>query len=155
MKIRLCYASTRNESSTDLIEDLNSILNVARDFNEKNKIFGVLYYANNHFFQCLEGDKAIVLELFQRITLDARHCEIIEFEVIEIDQIIFKNWSMKYVQKGSKIELFFKSLGLEVFTPSALNEDNLIILLNELASEKQTRIRRKVGLNQRGVTSYL
>ncbi|WP_159152518.1 BLUF domain-containing protein [Acinetobacter johnsonii] len=155
MKIRLCYASTRNESSTDLIEDLNSILSVARDFNEKNTIFGVLYYANNQFFQCLEGDKAIVLELFDRIKLDLRHYNIIEFEVVDIDQAIFKNWSMKYVQKGSKIELFFNNLGLEVFTPSALNEDNLIILLNELASEKQTRIRRKVGLNQRGVTSYL
>ena len=155
MKIRLCYASTRNESSTDLIEDLSSILNMARDFNEKNTIFGVLYYANNHFFQCLEGDKEIVLELFDRIKLDLRHYNIIEFEVVDIDQVIFKNWSMKYVQKGSKIELFFNNLGLEVFTPSALNEVNLIILLNELASEKQTRIRRKVGLNQRGVTSYL
>lgn len=62
---------------------------------------------------------------------------------------------MKYVQNGSKIKLFFNNLGLEVFTPSALNEDNLIILLNELAIEKQTWIRRKVGLNQRGVTSYL
>ena len=69
----------------------------------------MLYYANNQFFQCLEGDKAIVLELFDRIKLDLRHYNIIEFEVVDIDQVIFKNWSMKYVQKGSKIELFFNN----------------------------------------------
>ena len=51
MIIRLCYASIRHESSNDLIEDLNSILSTARNFNRKNEIYGVLYYANNHFFQ--------------------------------------------------------------------------------------------------------
>lgn len=57
MKIRLCYASTRKQSDNDLIEDLNDILNTARDFNSKNLVFGVLYYANNHFFQCIEGER--------------------------------------------------------------------------------------------------
>jgi hypothetical protein len=60
MNIRLCYASSRHELIDDLIEDLSDILTVARDFNSKNDIFGVLYYANNAFFQCLEGEKVIV-----------------------------------------------------------------------------------------------
>ena len=37
MIIRLCYASIRHESSNDLIEDLNSILSTARNFNRKNE----------------------------------------------------------------------------------------------------------------------
>jgi hypothetical protein len=50
MKIRLCYASSRHDSMDDLIEDLSDILSVARDFNFKNDIYGVLYYANNASF---------------------------------------------------------------------------------------------------------
>ena len=155
MLIRLCYASTRNELANDLIEDLNAILNTARDFNGKNKIFGVLYYANNHFFQCLEGEKSIVQALFQSIKNDARHNSIIEFEIMGIDKISFKNWSMKYVQKSSKVDLFFNQLGYDSFTPAALNNAHLNSLLNELLKEKQTRVRKKVGLNQRGISSFL
>jgi hypothetical protein len=46
-------------------------------------------------------------------------------------------------------------MGYELFTPTALNEDNLDIFLKELLSEKQTRMRKKVGLNQRGVSTFL
>jgi len=155
MIIRLCYASIRHESSNDLIEDLNSILSTARNFNRKNEIYGVLYYANNHFFQCIEGENHIVKELFQRIKTDTRHQNIIEFEITSIDTISFKNWSMKYVQKCSKIDLFFNNLGFKMFTPTALKDENLDIFLKVLLCEKQVSIRKKVGLNLRGVTPYL
>lgn len=155
MKIRLCYASTRKQSDNDLIEDLNDILNTARDFNSKNLVFGVLYYANNHFFQCLEGERSVVLELFQNIMKDSRHTDIIEYNVIQIDLISFKNWSMKYVQKCSKVDMFFNQLGYEQFTPSALNDENLSVFIAELLNEKQSRLRKKVGLNQRGISNFL
>jgi Sensors of blue-light using FAD len=137
MIIRLCYASIRHESSNDLIEDLNSILSTARNFNRKNEIYGVLYYANNHFFQCIEGENHIVKELFQRIKTDTRHQNIIEFEITSIDTISFKN------------------LGFKMFTPTALKDENLNIFLKVLLCEKQVSIRKKVGLNLRGVTPYL
>jgi hypothetical protein len=87
MNIRLCYASSRHELIDDLIEDLNDILTVARDFILND--FGVLYYANNAFFQCLEGKK-FVYELFDRIKADCRHNSILEFNVVEIDKFSFK-----------------------------------------------------------------
>ncbi|SSV71479.1 Sensors of blue-light using FAD family protein [Acinetobacter nosocomialis] len=55
MNVRLCYASQRNENNEDLLQDLRDILTEARDFNDLNEICGVLYYADNAFFQCLEG----------------------------------------------------------------------------------------------------
>ncbi|MDU7369005.1 MAG: BLUF domain-containing protein [Acinetobacter baumannii] len=56
MNVRLCYASQRNEKNEDLLQDLRDILTEARDFNDLNGICGVLYYADNAFFQCLEGE---------------------------------------------------------------------------------------------------
>lgn len=155
MKIQLCYASSRHGLADDLIDDLSNILTVARDFNSKNVVFGVLYYANNAFFQCLEGEDFIVLPLFEAIKRDLRHDCIIEFKIKKIKKYSFKNWSMKYVQKSSKVDIFFTYLGYDAFIPSALNEHNLDGMLEALLNENQTRIRKRVGLNQRGIRSYL
>ena len=86
---------------------------------------------------------------------DSRHTDIIEYNVIQIDLISFKNWSMKYVQKCSKVDMFFNQLGYEQFTPSALNDENLSVFIAELLNEKQSRLRKKVGLNQRGISNFL
>ncbi len=67
MNVRLCYASQRNENNEDLLQDLRDILTEARDFNDLNEICGVLYYADNAFFQCLEGEKEVVERLFEKI----------------------------------------------------------------------------------------
>lgn len=153
--IRLCYASARRGIASDLIEDLSHILTLAKTFNHENKIYGVLYYANNYFFQCLEGDKATVLELYDRIKKDSRHQDILEFELKYIEHASFQNWSMKYVQQCSRAEAFFKELGSDTFNPLLLNEDHLATFLHELLIEKQTKVKRKIGIKQRGITSYL
>ena len=92
MKIQLCYASTRNLQSEDLLQDLNDILTIARDFNSRHDICGVLYYADGSFFQCLQGEKEVVEALFANICKDERHCEIISFEIMEIEETKFKYW---------------------------------------------------------------
>ncbi|WP_151750549.1 BLUF domain-containing protein [Acinetobacter sp. TUM15131] len=154
MKIQLCYASSRQGQADDLIDDLSNILTIARDFNAKNNVFGVLYYANNSFFQCLEGEDFVVLPLFDHIKRDIRHTSIIEFDVKQIHKYSFKSWSMKYVQKSSKVDIYFSRLGHEEFLPSALTDQNLEGLLEALLNETQTHVRKKVGLNQRGIHPY-
>lgn len=155
MLVQLCYASTRKEHLTDLIQDLNDILVVARGFNASNKIFGVLYYANNYYFQCLEGEKSTIDSLFNQIKKDPRHHEVVHLSTMEIEQLHFKKWSMKYVQKSSPIDQFFKDLKYEKFQPKALNYSALSDFIDLLVSENSTRIGRKVGLKYRGVTSCL
>lgn len=155
MKIQLCYASSRQGLGDDLIDDLSNILTRARDFNAKNLVFGVLYYANNAYFQCLEGEDFIVLPLFESIKRDLRHQDIVEFEIKKIRKYSFKNWSMKYVQKSSKVDIFFHGLGCEEFMPSVLNEQNVQGMLEALLHENQSYIRKRAGLNQRGIHPYL
>ncbi len=57
MLIGLCYASTRAEHQNDLLQEISDILATARQFNAAQHINGVLYYAEGHFFQCLEGEQ--------------------------------------------------------------------------------------------------
>ncbi|WP_044423093.1 AnBLUF65 family BLUF photoreceptors, partial [Acinetobacter nosocomialis] len=111
MNVRLCYASQRNENNEDLLQDLRDILTEARDFNDLNEICGVLYYADNAFFQCLEGEKEVVERLFEKIQKDQRHHNVKWLCTYSIEENSFQRWSMKYVQRNTNIEAFFLKMG--------------------------------------------
>jgi len=156
MNVRLCYASQRNEENEDLLQDLRDILTEARDFNELNEICGVLYYADNAFFQCLEGEQEVVEGLFEKIKNDQRHYNIKWLCTYSIDQNSFQSWSMKYVQRNTNIEAFFLKMGEKSFNPSLLNQQNLKFFLDELVITEQTRLipNKKVGMVNRGVNPF-
>lgn len=122
---RLCYVSTRVENDHDLIEDLSNILLTARSFNRTHHIYGVLYYSDGTFFQCLEGEQSILNALYEHIAKDKRHHHILRFQDQQIEQLKFSKWSMKYVKDSTKISRFFAKLGLAKFEPYALNDKSL------------------------------
>lgn len=156
MNIRLCYASKRNENSDDLLQDLRDILTEARDFNTQHCIYGVLYYADNAFFQCLEGEQQIVESLFEKIKTDSRHLDVKHLNTHSIDQSSFNRWSMKYVQRNTNIESFFLTLGENSFNPNCLDQTSLDAFLSELLLAEQTTlpIGKKVGMVNRGVNPF-
>ena len=156
MNVRLCYASQRNEKNEDLLQDLRDILTEARDFNDLNGICGVLYYADNAFFQCLEGEQEVVERLFEKIQKDQRHYNIKWLCTYSIDEHSFQRWSMKYVQRNTNIETFFLNMGENTFKPLLLNQQNLKFFLNELLIAEQTKMNtvKKVGMVNRGVNPF-
>ncbi|MFC4953058.1 BLUF domain-containing protein [Acinetobacter puyangensis] len=153
MKARLCYSSRRNEDE-NLIEDIIDILTVARKFNSENKIYGVLYYADNSFFQCLEGNKSDIESLFESIKKDPRHHSLKHLETTHIEKFSFKKWSMKYVDKNSDIDMFFKKNGSEKFDPQVLDLKILPLFLENLicVNQKESSSRLKKGIFNRGIT---
>ena len=155
MNVRLCYASQRNEKNEDLLQDLRDILTEARDFNDLNQICGVLYYADNAFFQCLEGEREVVERLFEKITNDERHHNVKWLCTYSIEQNSFQRWSMKYVQRNSEINKFFKKMNFKMFSPSALDDKTLPVFLNHLYDADQAQIKQRVGMNNRGVNKYI
>ncbi|MCU7696112.1 BLUF domain-containing protein [Acinetobacter sp. AYS6] len=156
MNVRLCYASQRNEKNEDLLQDLRDILTEARNFNDLNQICGVLYYADNAFFQCLEGEQELVEGLFEKIKNDQRHHNIKWLCTYSIDKNSFQRWSMKYVQRNTNIESFFLNMGELSFNPIRLDEQNLKFFLDELLITEQTKIIpvKKVGMVNRGVNPF-
>lgn len=156
MNVRLCYASQRNEKNEDLLQDLRDILTEARNFNDLNQICGVLYYADNAFFQCLEGEQELVERLFERIKDDQRHYNVKWLCTYSIEKNSFQRWSMKYVQRNTNIESFFLNMGETSFNPICLDEQNLKNFLNELLRAEQSKINtvKKVGMVKRGVNPF-
>lgn len=156
MLIQLCYASRRVEYQNDLLQDLSDILAKARAFNEKHQIYGVLYYAEGKYFQCLEGEKEQLDMLFSRIQQDSRHTQIIRFEDQPIEEIHFSRWSMKYVNQHGKIQRFFEKNEMQSFLPHQLDQNTLKEFLHLLLKmdEADTKPTLKKGLHHRGYQDF-
>ncbi|KGT47153.1 BLUF domain-containing protein [Acinetobacter sp. HR7] len=154
--LQLCYVSERIETEQDLLQDLSDILATARKFNHEHQIYGVLYYAQGKFFQCLQGEPEIVEQLFQSISKDRRHHQVYRFADTTVEKPRFAEWSMKYVHKHSEIAAYFSSLGHSTFLPHELNQDDLNGLLDLLyqVDENHQQLVSPQGYKQRGYVPY-
>ena len=74
--VRLTYASTITSTPATIRDELTTILNQARQFNFNHQIHGVLLYGNNTFYQCLEGPKSKIDQLYQKLLQDLRYSQI-------------------------------------------------------------------------------
>ena len=118
---RLVYASTSTSKPAGIRNDLNNILDEAQRFNSQYDICGVLYYSNGFFFQCVEGSRADIANLYERLLKDPRHRDVNLLKLEEIVDPSFKRWQMKFVQHDAAVQAFFNSRQWENFYPYALD----------------------------------
>ena len=134
---QFCYASQSTSPNPVLLEDLANILKEARDFNYQHQVTGVLYFADGHFFQCLEGECPTLKSLLvERLNKDPRHQDIKLFETKEIEYPSFPDWSMKYISKRSQIQQFCREMGFDDFNPFAFQQTHVDALLMQLCIEQ-------------------
>lgn len=92
--IELVYYSEANHDLSAV--DISNILKTARDFNHENQITGCLLYNNNEFLQILEGEKKVVMDLFESIKKDKRHSNVMLLALDYKNDKMFDEWSMAY-----------------------------------------------------------
>lgn len=76
MRHAICYVSNAEENLSS--EEIEALLNRSQEKNNTAGIKGLLLYAEGNFFQILEGEKNLVLEVFDKIREDSRHYGIIQ-----------------------------------------------------------------------------
>lgn len=79
------------------VEELEDILEQAQSNNSSNGITGALVYIDGSFLQILEGEKARVQTLMQKIAKDFRHETVTVLQEGEIAAAAFSEWKMAYV----------------------------------------------------------
>ena len=92
--INLVYIScaTRDMSEQDLLD----LLKQARENNEKYNVTGLLLYAKENFMQVLEGEAAIVDEIYEAILRDDRNTRNTIIQRKNIESRNFPQWSMGF-----------------------------------------------------------
>lgn len=76
--------------------ELGNLLKAARKNNERNGITGILIYKAGNVLQYLEGGANEVDITFNHISVDPRHHDIYKMYEGEIEDRIFKDWTMGF-----------------------------------------------------------
>lgn len=91
---RIIYLSSGVKIFSD--EEINDLLKISRENNQKNGITGLLLYSDGNFMQILEGEKEAVESTYNKILNDTRHRNVILITNESIKQRNFSEWKMGY-----------------------------------------------------------
>ncbi len=95
MPYQMIYSS---ESATPMqMDELEEILEHARNSNAEKGITGALIYVDGVFLQILEGDMEAVQALMEKIAKDFRHETVTVLKQGAVDAAAFSDWDMAYV----------------------------------------------------------
>lgn len=73
-------------------------------------VTGYLYYAKGRFLQYLEGEVAVVSELMDRITVDARHDVRTFIHTDDLAERRFPSWGMRWINSGRRMQIELESV---------------------------------------------
>lgn len=130
---RIMYMSYASKKLHDL--ELEEILEKSRINNHKRNVTGILIVKGALFLQCLEGQKEDVLSIYEKISTDSRHENIVDLIEEDIEARLFPSWSMGY--KNLKNLDVVKSQKLKDFSAIAdydFNEDDISEIIKEFVS---------------------
>jgi hypothetical protein len=133
MLVRLMYAS-RAAASVDH-EALLAILKKSKLNNTSSGVTGLLCYSGGIFLQVLEGGRAAVSQLYNRIASDPRHTDVVLLSYEEIGERCFAGWSMGQVNLSRlNPALLLKYSETAVLDPYAVSGAVSMALFNELVA---------------------
>lgn len=135
MLVRLMYAS-RAADSVDA-EALSTILRKSKENNPRIGVTGVLCFCFNAgiFLQVLEGGRNAVSMLYNRISQDPRHREVVLLSYEEIGERSFSGWSMGQVNMGRlNPALLLKYSESATLDPYSVSGKASLALFNELVA---------------------
>lgn len=98
----MCYTSVANHHMTH--DELVKLLTNCRTKNADRAITGMLLYMEGCFFQVLEGSRATLEPLFDKIAKDERHHHVMKLIVEPIEERTFGTWTMGF-QNVTPLEL--------------------------------------------------
>ncbi|MBC7768042.1 MAG: BLUF domain-containing protein [Phycisphaerales bacterium] len=96
---RLIYFSARGAGC----EDITALVAESAARNRTRGITGMLIADDAYFLQVLEGPRPIVSRLFQTISRDPRHSDVVLVEAEEIRQQVYPDWGMTQLDDVAKI----------------------------------------------------
>jgi len=91
----LCYVSSAKDSLSN--SDIEHLFRVNKRNNTEFDISGVLVYNYGNFLQILEGDEQKINLLFEKISQDPRHNNIIKLIDTSIEERVFDDYNFGFV----------------------------------------------------------
>jgi len=109
---RVIYRS-RSRLQPDNVEELDKIFRASIRNNKRVGLTGCLAHPDGHFVQVIEGRRAEVASLMQRLVVDPRHDEVAVLGRWTPSSRIFSNWAMARPDLTSLQEKAFRLIDKE------------------------------------------
>jgi len=94
--IHIVYVSFAQKALSE--EELKNLLQEIRGKNAEQGVTGLLLYNDGAFIQVIEGNEAVINRVFNSISKDNRHTNVVKLLEEPIDQRAFPDWSMGFRQ---------------------------------------------------------
>jgi hypothetical protein len=121
-----------------LAAEIRAILAKSQENNRRVDVTGALLFNAGCFAQVLEGSRAAVEEIFERIQQDERHGDVTLLAFDPVPSRSFENWSMGFVGASIEGAAHFGAIGQgSGFDPSRMTGEALYEALHRLALEKE------------------
>ena len=134
MLVRLLYAS-RAAAPDRAARRWRAILRQSKANNPQHGITGVLCCSDDMFLQVLEGGRAAVNRLYNRIVADPRHKDVELLSYQQIGERHFAGWSMGQVNVARlNPSLLLKYSATAQLDPYAMSGSVALALLEELVA---------------------
>jgi Sensors of blue-light using FAD len=131
MLIRLLYASRAKTDAS--ASEMASILQQSRNNNPPEGITGILCHSSGIYLQVLEGGRASVNALYNRVAKDSRHSDVTILHYEEVSERCFSNWTMGQVDLAKvNPSLMLKYSERPHLDPFAVSGEASMALLKEL-----------------------
>ena len=131
---RLVYYSQRNPSMS---LEMRELMKTCHRNNALANVTGMLHYNGTSFLQVLEGGRAEVSAIYQRIAGDPRHINIILISCMDVRERMFPTWSMG-LHEGMDDEtrnIFLRYFATNDINPETVSVESLLDVLQDLAQE--------------------
>ena len=119
-RILYCSRNLVGETGGQQMDAIDHILATARSNNSRKEVTGALLYSSGYFAQVLEGPRASIETVFERIQRDQRHKDVTVLECAGIRLRDFPAWSMARVQPVTESQEAVASSALQ----TALDDPN-------------------------------
>ena len=106
----LLYVSQSSLKLPQEFEEIDKILQVAQERNQRLDVTGMLTFTEARFAQVLEGPPAHVEGLVARIAGDPRHRDVTVVRRIEVEERSFPDWAMGFNGTSPVIDRQIKPL---------------------------------------------
>ena len=131
MLVRLIYVSRAVDKNAKVA--IESILEASSSHNLNNGITGILCHGGDIFLQAIEGGRDAVNKLYNHISQDARHNDVVLLHYEEIRERRFGGWTMGQANLSKlNTSIVLKYSERPEFDPYAVSGDVSLALLEEL-----------------------
>ena len=129
-RVVYCSRNLIADSSLQHHTEIDQILQTARVNNSRKNVTGALLYNAGFFAQVLEGPRACVEEIFEKIQRDDRHGDVTVLEGGDLATRDFPDWSMAHVEPATAAQspVISETLDQAMRDPDAAGHDVLMLM---------------------------